>query len=149
MLHRDMIRFARLTWRGSWGHGWTQPAMFRLLLSSRRYQRAHDGFLRSFTVIPSQGQVLQRDLYHALHVPHLRLARSSLQTQPRRATLYAPYKFAPHRTLVSAKLDERVTHLFVCATPHSAMPANRALDVATAKNALKSRALCQGRLRVG
>jgi hypothetical protein len=76
--------------------------MFRLLLSSRRYQGAHDGFLRSFAVIPPQGQALQRHLHHTLHVPYLRLARSSsLQTQTGRATLYAPYKFAPHRALIS------------------------------------------------
>jgi hypothetical protein len=124
-------------------------AMFRLLLSNRRYQGAHDGFLSSLTLISPQRKALQWHLHDTLHVPHLRFARSSLQTQTRHAALHAPYKFTPHCTLITTKLDERVAHIFVGASPHSAMPAYSALDVPAAKDTLESHALRQGRLRVG
>jgi hypothetical protein len=82
-------------------------------------------------------------------VPHLRLARSSLQTQARCATFDAPYKFAPHCSFVATKLDERGADIFICAAPHGAMSTHGTLDIAAAKDTLESGALCQGRLGIG
>jgi hypothetical protein len=151
VLHLHMIRFTRLPWPRSRGHRCAQCsmlwAMFSLLLSSRRYERTHDGLLRSVTLISPQGQVLQWHLHHTLHVPHLRLARSRLQAKPGRAPFNAPHEFAPHRVLIAAELYERIAHISVCTAPHSAVSAHRALDVAAAKDTLKSCALGQRRLR--
>ena len=94
------------------------PEKRRLGGASRRFRARRT---RSYMLNNPIDTMLKWHLHNTLHVPHLRLAGSSLQTQTGRVTLDAPNKFPPHCTFITTEFHERGAQIFVGASPHCTM----------------------------